>query len=169
MPRLYSRLFGFMVAAVLAAACAPVAESALSLSPLSSAGAPSTEVAPPQSENMKIRLTSGDTVLTATLIDRETSRDFVSLLPLTLAMDDLFGREKSGRLPRALSETGPRTRTYEVGDVAYWPPRNSLSIFYLHDGHEIPSRGLIAIGKIDSGVEALNVPRGIVPCRRATS
>ncbi len=32
-----------------------------------------------------------------------------------------------------------------------------MALFYRHDGQEIPGPGIIVIGKIDSGVEALNV------------
>src|SRR5436309_9651190 len=39
---------------------------------------------------MKIRLKIEDKVLTATLVDSKTTRDFVSLLPLTLTMNDVF-------------------------------------------------------------------------------
>ena len=49
-------------------------------------------------------------------------------------------------------------RTYEVGDVIYWSPSAHLAIFYRHDGQSIPSPGIIVIGKIESGVDALNVP-----------
>ncbi|HYI07063.1 MAG TPA: cyclophilin-like fold protein, partial [Reyranella sp.] len=41
----------------------------------------------------KIAITVGDRVLTATVADSTTARDFVSLLPLTLTMKDLFKRE----------------------------------------------------------------------------
>jgi hypothetical protein len=68
-----------------------------------------------QATTMKIRITLNDKTITATLIDSETTRDFISLLPLTLTMNDLFGREKFGQLPRSISEGGKRTRTYEVG------------------------------------------------------
>ena len=110
---------------------------------------------------MKIRLKIVDKEITATLIDSETTRDFVSLLPLKLTMNDLFGREKFGHLPRAISEGGKRTRTYEVGDVIYWSPGPDVAIFYRHDGQEIPESGIIVIGKIESGMEALNVPGSI--------
>ncbi len=110
---------------------------------------------------IEIRLRVGDTVLTATLIDSETTRDFISLVPLTLTMNDLFGREKFGNLPRAISEGGKRTRTYEVGDVIYWSPGPDVAMFYRHDGQSIPSPGIIVMGKIDSGVEALNVPGSV--------
>ena len=71
---------------------------------------------------MKINIKVKDKVVTATLIDSKTTQDFVSLLPLTLTMNDLFGREKFAHLPRAISEEGERTKTYEVGDVIYWSP-----------------------------------------------
>jgi hypothetical protein len=106
---------------------------------------------------MKIRLKIGEKVLSASLIDSETTRDFISLLPLTLTMNDLFRREKSGDLPRRISEGGQRTRSYDVGDIIYWSPSAHLAIYYRHDGETIPSPGIIVIGKIDSGVEALNV------------
>ena len=107
---------------------------------------------------MKIKLTVGNHAITATLVDSETARDFVSLLPLTLNMDDLFGREKFGRLPRAISDGGKRTRTYQVGDVVYWSPGPDVAIYYRHDGSSIPSPGIIVMGKIDSRAEALNEP-----------
>jgi hypothetical protein len=110
-----------------------------------------------QPDSMKIRLRVGDTVLTATLIDSKTTQDFISLLPLTLTMNDLFRREKFAHLPRAISKDGKRMHTYEVGDVAYWPPGPDVAIFYRHDGQEIPDPGIIVIGKIDSGVEAFNI------------
>jgi hypothetical protein len=110
---------------------------------------------------MKIRLKVGDKVLTATLADNKTARDFVSLLPLTLNMNDLFGREKFGHLPRAISGEGKRTHTYAIGDIAYWSPGPDVAIYYQQDGEKILDPGIIVIGKIDSSVEALNV-RGSV-------
>jgi hypothetical protein len=51
---------------------------------------------------MQIRLKLEDRILTATLIDSKTAQDFISLLPLTLTMNDLFRTEKFGHLPRAI-------------------------------------------------------------------
>ena len=107
---------------------------------------------------MKISLKIEDKVNTATLINSKTTQDFISLLPLTLVMNDLFRREKYARLPRSISEEGVRTHTYEVGEVVYWPPGPDLAIFYRHDNQRIPHPDIIVIGKLDSGVEALNVP-----------
>jgi hypothetical protein len=109
----------------------------------------------------KIRLKVGEKVLSATLIDSETTRDLVSLLPLTLTMNDLFRREKFAHLPRAIAQGGKRTHTYEVGNIAYWSPGPDVAIFYRHDGPEIPDPGIIVIGKVASGLEALNVPGSV--------
>jgi Cyclophilin-like family len=48
-------------------------------------------------------------------------------------MNDLFGREKFGHLPRAISESGERTHTYEVGQIVYWSPGPDVAIFYRND------------------------------------
>jgi hypothetical protein len=114
-----------------------------------------------QVSTMKIRMDVNGTVITATLADNETARDFASLLPLTLTMNDLFGREKFAPLPRPISTAGPRSRTYEVGDVILWSPGTDVAIFYRHDGQTIPSPGSILLAKVDSGVEALNVPGSV--------
>jgi hypothetical protein len=47
--------------------------------------------------------------LPGTLADNPTAREFASLLPLHIVMDDLFGREKAGPLPRVISTRGPRS------------------------------------------------------------
>jgi len=67
---------------------------------------------------MKINIKIGGRTLRATLADNATARDFVSVVPLTLSMKDLFGREKYAALPKALSEKGPRSNRYEG---AMWP------------------------------------------------
>jgi hypothetical protein len=106
--------------------------------------------------NMRIRFRIGDAEATATLRDNETARDFASLLPLTVDMGDLFGREKPGPLPRALAEGGEHQFTYEVGDVAYWPPAHDVALFYADDGQRtIPSPGIVVLGTIDSGLNEI--------------
>lgn len=114
-----------------------------------------------RSHSMKLNLNIGGKVVTATLADNATARDFVSVLPLSVSMNDLLGREKYGDLPRALSEDGPRKSRYEVGDIAYWSPDHQFAIYYHQDGESIPSPGIIPIARIESGVEAFNVSRSV--------
>ena len=86
----------------------------------STTGGTSPDPTVKQAVPMKIKIRIKDRVLSVTLADSKTTQDFVSLLPLTLTMNDLFGREKYGHLPRELSEGGERTHGYEVGEIVYW-------------------------------------------------
>ncbi|MBU1566343.1 MAG: flavodoxin, partial [Proteobacteria bacterium] len=73
--------------------------------------------------HMKIRLSAGNTVLTATMLDNVTSRDFMSLLPLTETFKDYAGTEKITYLPKRLSTKGaPAGTNPSVGDIAYYAP-----------------------------------------------
>jgi hypothetical protein len=112
-------------------------------------------------QSMKINIKIGSKVFAATLADNATAREFASVLPLTVSMKDLFGREKYATLPKALSEKSPRRHRYEVGDIAYWSPSHDLALYYHQDRESIPSPGIISIAKFDDGVEALNVPGSV--------
>jgi hypothetical protein len=56
---------------------------------------------------------------------------------------------------------GERTHSYEVGDISYWSPGPDVAGYYRNDGEQMPDPGIILIGKIDSGVEAFNVPGSV--------
>jgi hypothetical protein len=105
---------------------------------------------------MKIRMDVEGAEVTATLDDNATSRDFVSLLPLTLTLKDYAETEKVSDLPKRLSTEGaPAGSDPSVGDITYYAPWGNLAVFYKDFGY---SSGLIRLGKIESGVEALNRP-----------
>ena len=107
-----------------------------------------------QVSTMKIRMDVEGTAITATLVDNETSRDFVSLLPLTLTLEDYAETEKISDLPTRLSTEGaPAGSDASVGDITYYAPWGNLAIFYKDSGY---ARGLVQLGRIDSGVEALS-------------
>lgn len=55
---------------------------------------------------MKIRMDVDGTRIFATLDDNATSKDFASLLPLTLPLDDYNGTEKISDLPKMLTTRG---------------------------------------------------------------
>ncbi len=108
---------------------------------------------------MKININIGDQAITATLIDSETTQDFVSLLPLTLTLDDYASTEKISTLPRRLStEDAPPGSDPSAGDIAYYAPWGNLAIYYRDFKY---SNELVILGKIDSGIEALNVPGSV--------
>ena len=105
---------------------------------------------------MRIRLTFDGKAVEATLLDNATARDFLSLLPMTLTLDDYNSIEKIGYPARKLATAGaPAGVDPSVGDIAYYAPWGNLAIFYKDFGY---SRGLIGLGRIDSGIEALRVP-----------
>ncbi|MBW4483748.1 MAG: hypothetical protein KME14_14495 [Tildeniella torsiva UHER 1998/13D] len=112
-----------------------------------------------QATSMKININIGDQAITATLIDSETTQDFVSLLPLTLTLDDYASTEKISTLPRRLStEDAPPGSDPSAGDIAYYAPWGNLAIYYRDFKY---SNELVILGKIDSGIEALNVPGSV--------
>jgi hypothetical protein len=141
----------------------------LAISLVSAQGSAARNVSSPEPEpssvqrshSMKININIAGKALTASLADNATALDFVSVLPLNVSMDDLFGREKYGDLPKALSENGPKKNRYEVGDIAYWSPDHQFAVYYHQDGKSIPSPGIIPIAKIDTGIEAFNVPGSV--------
>jgi hypothetical protein len=109
---------------------------------------------------MKIRLKAEDMVITATLVDSSTTQDFISLLPLTLTLEDYAGIEKIGYLPRELStQDAPAASDFTPGDLAYYAPWGNLAIHHHKFGY---ANGLVILGTIDGGKEALIVP-GSVP------
>ncbi len=102
---------------------------------------------------MKIRIKVGKEVLTATMLNTETGRDFISMLPLTLRLKDYAGTEKVSNLPRRVStKNAPSGYGPSVGDIAYYSPWGNLAIFYKDFSY---SKGLIKLGSLDGGIEKL--------------
>src|SRR3954471_7540241 len=101
----------------------------------------------------RIPLTAGDTATTATLLDNDSSRDLLAMLPLDLTLTDYAGTEKVSDLPRRLSTTdAPAGIDPDVGDITYYAPWGNLAIFYRDFGY---SRGLVKLGTIDGDMELL--------------
>lgn len=117
-----------------------------------------------ESNTMKIRISAGKTVLTATMLDNATSRDFISMLPMTLNLKDYAGTEKISDFPRMLTTQGaPPRHDPSVGDITLYAPWGNLAIFYKDFGY---ASGLIILGRIDSGLENLARLNGMVTIER---
>ena len=120
-----------------------------------SSGAKPSATVKERTSTMKIRVTIDGKAITATLIDNATARDFLTLLPTTLTLEDYAATEKISYLPRKLSTAGaPAGSDPSVGDVTYYAPWGNLAIFCRDSRY---ARGLIQLGRIDSGIEALSV------------
>lgn len=101
-------------------------------------------------EAIRIKVSAGGEELTATLEDNATTRALLERLPLTLTMKNLYSREAVYRFDDPLPAEEVRMRGYEVGEIVYWPPRNSFVIMYAQNGERFHMQ---TIGRIDSGVE----------------
>lgn len=103
------------------------------------------------SGDMKIKIKFKDKELTATLTNNATSRAFVEKLPLTLPLLDLYSREMCYRFPDALPANEASTRSYEIGEIIYYPPMHSFVIMYAQNEERF---NMQTIGRVDSNVEA---------------
>ncbi|WP_196808447.1 cyclophilin-like fold protein [Dickeya chrysanthemi] len=108
---------------------------------------------PTVKDTMKIKMTLADQTLIATLEESPSARDFFSMLPLTLLLEDYAGTEKIAYLPRKLTTQGaPKGIDPDVGYLTYYAPWGNLAIFYRDFGY---STGLIKLGRIESGMAHL--------------
>lgn len=105
-------------------------------------------------ENMKLKITFGETELTATLYDNPTTQDFISMLPITTEVEDYASNEKIFYPERKLSTNqAPNGYKPSTGDITYYAPWGDVAIFYKDFSH---SSGLISLGRIDdNGIEKL--------------
>lgn len=103
---------------------------------------------------VKIKITIGNDEITATMDDNAAAKDFISLLPITLSLEDYNGIEKISDIPKKLSTTGtPQGHDPSVGDICLYAPWGNLAIFYKDFGY---SNGLVLLGKIDGNVNVFN-------------
>ena len=108
-----------------------------------------------ETTSMKIRIEFNRMRMTAALYDNPSARDFASMLPLDLTIDDYSTNEKIAYLPRKLTEEGSGPFDNErPGDLAYYAPWGNLAFFYA--GYRYSS-GLIRLGRIDGDIAPLLV------------
>ena len=108
---------------------------------------------------MKIRIIGADRTFMAVLEDSATGRDFAALLPLELTLRDYNRTEKIADLPKRLSiEDAPEGMEPKAGDIAYYAPWGNLAIFYRDFGY---SRGLVRLGRLEGGRDALSKIDGV--------
>lgn len=87
-------------------------------------GQTAQDPAPGQDEtSMKIRIAFNGASMTATLYDNPSARDFASMLPFDLTIDDYSTNEKIAYLPRKLTEEGSGPFDNErPGNLCYYAP-----------------------------------------------
>jgi hypothetical protein len=92
-------------------------------------GQTTQDVAPNrEATSMKMRIEFNGRSMTATLHDNPSARDFASMLPLDLTIDDHSTNEKIAYLPRKLTEDGSGPFGNErPGDLGYFAPWGNLA------------------------------------------
>ena len=102
---------------------------------------------------VRIRCRFEEKAFTIGLLDNDTARDLVTMLPLDLVIEDFSTNEKIAYLPRKLTEDGSGPFSNEAaGDLCYYAPWGNLAFF--HGGYRY-SNGLIRIGHLDDGPQPL--------------
>jgi hypothetical protein len=105
---------------------------------------------------MNIEIAIEGANIQASLEDNPTAKDFLSLLPLPVTLEDYAATEKITYLPRKLSTQGaPDGYEPRAGDIAYYAPWGNIAIFY-KDFRFSP--GLVKLGRIAHGLEMLRRP-----------
>lgn len=102
-------------------------------------------------DSLQLKITAGDNVLYTEFKSNKTTDDFIKMLPITLLMQDLNGREKYSSLSETLSKKDGVKTTFEDGEIAYWLG-GGLAVFYHQDNSTIKA-GLITIAKLKDGKE----------------
>lgn len=80
---------------------------------------------------IKLKISIGNKVLSATLIDNVTTQAFVKMLPLTIHMTELYNNEKYGHLSSKLPGKAIKPGTIQAGDLMLWDADyKCLVLFY---------------------------------------
>ena len=125
------------------------------------AGAPETSTPSPAADDQEtspadgtpIRITFGDTELTARLDDNATARDLAAQLPLTLTFRDHNNVEKTAPLPRELSLEGARRARSRRRRHRLLGARRRLVFYYDSDAPFF--NGIVRIGEFDGEMDAI--------------
>lgn len=82
-----------------------------------------------------VRFSTGSTSVEVTIDqDNPAVRDFLSMLPLTLTLEEFAGKEKIAYLPRRLAHGGSPGSDPADGDLIYYIPWGNLGFYYNADG-----------------------------------
>ena len=98
--------------------------------------------------------------VTAELVDNNSTRSLVQMLPLTIEMRDHLRQEKTGNLPSPLPTAG-RQLDFSTGTLGLWSSNNF--VIYYRDGR-VPQPGIILLGRVIDDVSIFDRP-GLVIVR----
>lgn len=138
--------------------------------PSASARAPGTPSPPASSSETRdanaevvgtvVRFSAGSTAVEVTIDeDNRAVRDFLSMLPLTLTLEEFAGREKIAYLPQELAVGGSPGSDPEDGDLIYFVPWGNIGFYYNTSGIGY-SDETIHLGTYEASVDELQQLEG---------
>jgi hypothetical protein len=92
--------------------------------------------------------------VTAELVDNDSTRPLVQMLPLTIDMRDHLRQEKTGNLPSPLPAR-ERQLDFSTGTVGLWSSNHF--VIYYRDGR-VPQPGITILGRITGDVSIFDRP-----------
>ena len=92
--------------------------------------------------------------VTAELVDSNTTRALVRMLPLTIAMRDHLRQEKTGDLPSPLPAV-ERQLDFSAGTLGLWGPDHF--VIYYRSGR-VPQPGIVLLGRASGDVSIFDRP-----------
>ena len=98
--------------------------------------------------------------VTAELVENDTTRSLLQMLPLTIEMRDHLRQEKTGNLPSSLPSV-ERQLDFSTGTLGLWSSNHF--VIYYRDGR-VPQPGIILIGRVTDDVSIFDRP-GLVSVR----
>jgi hypothetical protein len=114
----------------------------------------STSIDSTQPTRIVLRVSDGQA--TATLIDTPATRQFGAMLPLQLTLHAAMGQAKTGRLPYPIDVSGAdRVIDPDIASIYYWPPSGDIGIYYNDLGQTVPPPGMVLLGTVDNGLDAI--------------
>jgi hypothetical protein len=109
-----------------------------------------------------VRFSSNTTSVDVTIGENNPAvRDFLSMLPLTLTVEEFAGREKISYLPRELRQRGSPGSDPKSGDLIYFVPWGNLGFYYNAEGIGY-SDETIHLGTYDASLDQLERLEGEV-------
>jgi hypothetical protein len=109
-----------------------------------------------------VRFSSNTTSVDVTIgEDNPAVRDFLSMLPLTITVEEFAGREKISYLPRELRRRGSAGSDPETGDLIYFVSWGNLGFYYNAEGIGY-SDETIHLGTYDASLDQLERLEGEV-------
>jgi hypothetical protein len=123
----------------------------------SAAVAMPSSLTPGQARGPRIVVRMHGYAVTAILSNTPEARQFAALLPLSVDLKDVWGQAKSGPLPRPLPsvEAARPVHRPAPGGIYFWPGTDVIAIYYDDLGQSVPDPGLVQLGVIETGLEAL--------------